>query len=128
MAPPRVLVVTRLFPSSVEPFESPFARQQLAALGRRCEVLVLGVVPRLPGAWILGDHTRPGRLTRVPERESVAGLAVIHPRAPYLPGVERFPWLARLNGPLYLSGLLGYVPTLWGRFDVVLGTFLHPDG
>lgn len=128
MSPLRVLVVTRLFPSSVEPFESPFARQQLAALGRCCQVLVLGVVHHLPGAGLLGDRTRPGRLTRVPERETVAGLAVIHPRAPYLPGASRYPWLARFNGPLYLSGLLRYVPTLWGRFDVVLGTFLYPDG
>jgi teichuronic acid biosynthesis glycosyltransferase TuaC len=123
----RVLVVTRLFPSSVEPLESPFARQQLAALGRRCQVLVLGVVPHLPGASLLGDHARLGRLARIPERETVAGLAVIHPRAPYLPGAARFTWLARFNGPLYLSGLLAYLPMLRGCFDVVLGTFLHPD-
>src|SRR6266851_560649 len=100
----RVLVVTRLFPSSVEPFESPFALQQLAALGQRCQVLVLGVVPQLPGASLLGDRTHAGRLARVPERETLAGLAVIHPRAPYLPGAARFTWLARFNGPLYLTG------------------------
>ena len=123
----RVLVVTRLFPTSVEPFESPFARQQLSALGRRCQVLVLGVVPHLPGASLLGERTRPGRLRRVPARETIAGLTVLHPRAPYLPGSSRFPWLARFNGPLYLGGLLSYVPRLRGRFDVVLGTFLHPD-
>lgn len=127
MAALRVLVVTRLFPSSVEPFESPFARQQLAALGRLCEVLVLGVVPRLPGASLFGERTRPGRLTRVPLRETLAGLDVIHPRALYVPGSARFPWLARFNAPLYLGGLLRYVPALRGRFDVVLGTFLHPD-
>jgi glycosyltransferase involved in cell wall biosynthesis len=124
----RVLVVTRLFPNSVEPFESPFARQQLAALGRRCDVLVLGVLPALPGAWLFGDRTRAGRLRRVPARETVAGVAVLHPRALYLPHVGRFPWFARVNGPLYLGGLLPYVPRLWGRFDVVLGTFLYPDG
>lgn len=123
----RVLVVTRLFPSCVEPLESPFARQQLAALGRRGSVLVLGVIPYLPGARLLGDRTHAGRLTRVPERETIAGLAVIHPRAPYFPGVERFPWLARCNGPLYLAALLAYLPMLRGRFDVVLGTFLYPD-
>ena len=127
MAALRVLVVTRLFPSCVEPLESPFARQQLAALGRRCEVLVLGVTPYLPGARLLGDRTHTGRLTRVPERETIAGLAVIHPRALYLPGVALAPWLARFNGPLYLAGLLAYLPMLRGRFDVVLGTFLHPD-
>lgn len=123
----RVLVVTRLFPTSVEPFESPFARQQLAALGRRCEVLVLGVVPHLPGSALFGDRTRPGRLRRVPARETTAGLTVLHPRALYLPGTVRFPWLARFNAPLYLGGLLSYLPRLRGRFDVVLGTFLHPD-
>ncbi len=127
MAAIRVLVVTRLFPSSLEPLESPFQRQQLVALGERCSVLVLGVVPYLPGARLFGDRTRAGRLTRIPERETVAGLAVIHPRAPYLPGVAHFPWLARFNGPLYLAGVLKYLPMLRGRFDVVLGTFLYPD-
>ena len=127
MATLRVLIVTRLFPSGLEPLESPFARQQLAALGRRCSVLVLGVIPHLPGARLLGDRTHVGRLTRVPERETIAGLAVIHPRAAYLPGVAHAPWLARLNGPLYLAGLLAYLPMLRGCFDVVLGTFLYPD-
>lgn len=127
MATLRVLVVTRLFPSGLEPLESPFARQQLAALGRRCSVLVLGVIPHLPGARLLGDRIHVGRLTRVPERETVAELAVIHPRVAYLPGVAHAPWLARLNGPLYLAGLLAYLPMLRGRFDVVFGTFLYPD-
>jgi teichuronic acid biosynthesis glycosyltransferase TuaC len=123
----RVLTVTRVFPNSVEPLSCAFARQQLAALGRRCNVEVLATIPYLAGSSLLGDRTRPGRLSRVPEREEIDGISVIHPRVPYLPGVASLPALAPMNAPLYLAGLLPHLPSLRGRFDVVLGTFLYPD-
>jgi teichuronic acid biosynthesis glycosyltransferase TuaC len=126
--PLRVLVVTRLFPNAAEPLESAFARQQLAALGRRCHVEVMATLPRLPAARILAPRSRAARLGGVPEREAIAGLPIVHPRALYLPHTERWPLLAPLNTPLYLAALARHVPALRGRFDVVLGTFLHPDG
>jgi glycosyltransferase involved in cell wall biosynthesis len=57
----------------------------------------------------------------------VAGVPVVHPRIPYVPGAARLTALAALNAPLYLAGLLPYLPALIGRFDVVLGTHLFPD-
>jgi glycosyltransferase involved in cell wall biosynthesis len=122
-----VLTVTRVFPNSVEPLSCAFARQQLAALSKRCHVEVLATIPYLAGSSLLGDRTRPGRLSRVPEREEIDGIPVIHPRVPYLPGVASVPALAPVNAPLYLAGLLPHLPSLRGRFDVVLGTFLYPD-
>ena len=41
--------------------------------------------------------------------------------------MTRLTALAPVNAPLYLAGLLPYVPALRGRFDVVLGTHLFPD-
>ncbi|WP_437338906.1 glycosyltransferase family 4 protein [Sorangium sp. So ce394] len=123
--PLRVLWVTRIFPNRVEPLSCAFQRQQLAALSRRCEVEVLAAIPYHPGVSLLGGRTRPGRLTAVPERDEIDGVPVVHPRAPYLPGAGRV--LAPVNAPLYLAGLLPYVPRLRGRFDVVLGAWLYPD-
>ncbi len=121
----RVLWVTRIFPNRVEPLSCAFQRQQLAALSRRCVVEVLAAIPYHPGVSLLGERTRPGRLTAVPERDEIDGVSVVHPRAPYLPGAGRV--LAPVNAPLYLAGLLPHVPGLRGRFDVVLGAWLYPD-
>jgi teichuronic acid biosynthesis glycosyltransferase TuaC len=123
----RVLTVTRIFPNQVEPLACAFARQLLSALSRRCEVEVLAAIPYLAGSSLLGDRTRPGRLTRVPDHEEIDGIHVEHPRVPYLPGVASLPALAPMNAPLYLAGLLPHVRKLRGRFDVVLGTYLYPD-
>jgi glycosyltransferase involved in cell wall biosynthesis len=126
-APLRVLAITRNFPNRAEPFVSVFQRQQLAALGRRASVEVLATIPYLPGASFFGDRTRPGRLRQLPRRDALDGIAVVHPRIPYLPGTGRLTALAPVNAPLYLAGLLPYLPSLRGRFDVVLGTHLYPD-
>ncbi|WP_437737797.1 glycosyltransferase family 4 protein [Sorangium sp. So ce1335] len=123
--PLRVLWVTRIFPNRVEPLSCAFQRQQLAALSRRCAVEVLAAIPYHPGVSLLGERTRPGRLTAVPARDEIDGVPVVHPRAPYLPGAGSV--LAPVNAPLYLAGLLPHVPRLRGRFDVVLGAWLYPD-
>ncbi|WP_044247520.1 glycosyltransferase family 4 protein [Chondromyces apiculatus] len=121
----RVLWVTRIFPNRVEPLACPFQRQQLAALSRQCDVEVLATIPYYPGAGLLGERTRPARLSVVPERDEIDGIHVEHPRAPYLPGAGKL--LAAVNAPLYLGGLLPQLPRLRGRFDVVMGAFLYPD-
>jgi len=123
--PLRVLAVTRIFPNQVEPLACPFQRHQLKALSKEAEVEVLGVIPYLPGASMLGDKARVGRLARVPARDVIDGLKVVHPRAPYVPGAG--PHLSALNAPLYLAGLLPHLSSLRGRFDVVLGAWLYPD-
>ncbi|WP_232379944.1 glycosyltransferase family 4 protein [Polyangium fumosum] len=121
----RVLAVTRIFPNRVEPLSCPFQRRQLAALARLAEVEVLGVVPWVPGASLLGERARVGKLCRVPAEDTIDGLPVVHPRAPYLPLAG--PWLSGVNGPLYLAGLVPHLAALRRRFDVVLGAFLFPD-
>src|SRR5262245_52342697 len=81
----RVLVVTKIFPNALEPLSAPFNRQQLAALGRRCEVEVLATIPWFPGAGALARWTSAGRLGQVPRRDRIDGLEVAHPRVLYLP-------------------------------------------
>lgn len=117
----RVVVLTRLFPNALEPLWSPFNRQQFAALGRLCEVEVLGVIPWFPGARAARRWSAAGRLAGVPARERIDGLDVAHPRYAFLPK------LPGASAALYAASLL---PAAWRRrrADVLLGAWAYPDG
>jgi glycosyltransferase involved in cell wall biosynthesis len=119
----RVLVMTKIFPNAAEPLSAPFNRQQIAALGRRCEVEVLAPIPWFPGARLLSRWSGAGRLTAVPSRESIDGLEVEHPRTPYLPRFGH-----ALSAGLYCAALYPGCRRRKGRFDVLLGTWAYPDG
>ena len=118
----RVLAITRIFPNAAEPQSAPFNRLQLAALGRRCPVEVIATLPWFPGVGLAGRWSAAASLVRVPRREQIAGLPVVHPRALYLP---------RLHGAaagLYAASLVPEVLARRGHVDVVLGTWAYPDG
>lgn len=119
----RVLVVTRLFPSSVDPAFASFNRQQLAALGERCDVEVLATIPWFPGAGLFGRWTAAGRLTRVPGEEVIAGLPVRHPRYLHLPRLGR-----GVADRLYAASLAREMDRRRGRHDVLLAAWAYPDG
>lgn len=117
----RVLVVTRLFPNAAQPNAASFNRQQLSALGRRCDLDLLAVIPWFPGAGLMRRWSAAGRLVSVPPAERIDGLDVRHPRVLYLPRVH-------FAAPaLYAASLL---PALRRapRPDVVLGSWAFPDG
>ena len=119
----RVLVVTKIFPNALEPLSAPFNRQQMAALQRRCEVEVLATIPWFPGAGALARWSPAGRLTKVPARDTIDGVAVAHPRTLYLPRYGH-----AMSAALYAACVL---PAIWqrrGRFDVLLGSWAYPDG
>ncbi len=118
----RVLAITRIFPNAAEPQSAPFNRLQLAALGRRCRVEVIATLPWFPGVGLVGRWSAAASLVRVPRREQIAGLPVVHPRALYLP---RLPGAA---AGLYAASLLPEVLARRGHVDVVLGTWAYPDG
>jgi teichuronic acid biosynthesis glycosyltransferase TuaC len=119
----RVLIVTKIFPSSVEPLSSPFNRQQFAALSRLCDVEILATIPWFPGAAAFGRWSSAGRLRAVPARECIDGMRVRHPRFVFLPKLGR-----GLAGPLYAASLASTVLPYRGRVDVVLGAWAYPDG
>src|SRR5215510_8641764 len=56
----RVLVMTKIFPNAAEPLSAPFNRQQIAALGRRCDVEVLAPIPWFPGARLFARWSSAG--------------------------------------------------------------------
>ena len=114
----RVLVMTKIFPNAAEPLSAPFNRQQIAALGRRCEVEVLAPHPLVPGGEPVrhAGRRRAGWRT-VPRHDRIDGLEVAHPRTPYLPRFGH-----ALSAALYGAALVSAaVRRRRGRFDVLLG-------
>src|SRR5258708_4066587 len=110
----RVLIVTKIFPNGLEPFSSPFNRQQFAQLAQLCEVEVLATIPWFPGASAFAKWSRAGRLLEVPREERINGIKVLHPRFAFVP---RSPGL---SGPLYAASLATRAVRYRGKVDVVL--------
>lgn len=119
----RVLVLTKIFPNRVEPFSSPFNRQQFAELSRLCELEILATIPWFPWARAFSRWSRAGRLREVPRVELIDGLVVHHPRFVFVPKVAR-----GLTGPLYAASLATTALKYEGRVDVVFGSWAYPDG
>jgi teichuronic acid biosynthesis glycosyltransferase TuaC len=119
----RVLVITKLFPNAAEPLSAPFNRQQLGALGRRCEVEVLATIPWFPGSRLLARLARRPPLPRVRRADRIDGLAVEHPRTLYLPRYGH-----ALSAGLYALSVWPALLRRRRRFDVLLGSWAYPDG
>jgi glycosyltransferase involved in cell wall biosynthesis len=118
----RVAVVTKIFPSSLEPLSAPFNRQQIGELARRCDVDVLVAIPRVPFSRLLTVPKRAARLAALPARERVHGVEVTYVRQLYVPRVG-----LAVAVPLYLASLRPHRDCLRAA-DVVLATWAYPDG
>jgi glycosyltransferase involved in cell wall biosynthesis len=118
----RVLVVTKIFPSSLEPLSSPFARQQIAELSRQCDVEVLAAVPTFPAARLTGIPARAARLSALPAGERIHGVRVTYLRQLYVPKVG-----LTTAVPLYLASLWPHRARIRSA-DVVFATWAYPDG
>lgn len=113
----RVLVLTNLFPSNVDPGYAPFNRQQFGPLGKLADVTVFGVVP-----WRFGRYYGGGSSKDVVHEEQIDNLTVIHPRYPSIPGVSS------LNATLLAGSMLPELVRRRGRYDVILASYAYPDG
>jgi teichuronic acid biosynthesis glycosyltransferase TuaC len=119
----RVLILTKIFPNSVEPLSSPFNRQQFSALARLCDVQILATIPWFPGARAFSKWSRAGRLFDVPKEERIDGMSIQHPRFVFVPRIG-----PGLSGPLYAASLATTALRYRGKVDVVLGSWAYPDG
>lgn len=115
----RVLAITRIFPNKVEPHSAPFNRQQFAALGHMADVRVMATIPWFPGSRFV-KKSKTWSLRTVPAHDTIDGLDVHHPRIPYVPG------LPGVSGVLEAASLLPAIRKQ--RFDVILGSWAHPEG
>ncbi len=119
----RALIITKIFPNSVERLSSPFNRRQFAELSKLCEVEVLATIPWFPGAAALQRWSPAGRLSSVPAEESIDGMRARHRRFVFLPKIGH-----GIAGPLYAASLATTALRYRNRVDVVLGAWAYPDG
>jgi teichuronic acid biosynthesis glycosyltransferase TuaC len=118
----RVSVLTKIFPSSLEPLSAPFNRQQIGELAKRCDVDVLVAIPHVPLSSVLRVPARAARLAALPARERIDGVEVTYVRQWYVPRLG-----VPIAVPLYLGSLVPYRDQLRAA-DVVLATWAYPDG
>jgi len=98
----RLLFVSNLFPNPAEPTRGVFNAQQVAALSKLCEVIVIA-----PSTRTLSDET-------------YRGVRVIHPKFFHVPLLSR-----PLNGWLFARAIEPVIRRQ--RFDMVLASWAYPD-
>lgn len=121
---PGVVVLSTLFPNSVQPQAGVFIRERMFRVGRELPLVVVAPVPWFPLQGLLRllrPHFRP----EVPRRETQDGVEVLHPRFLSVPGV-----LKSLDGVFLALGSWGTLRRLRrsGQLDVLDAHFGYPDG
>jgi len=119
----RILILTKVFPNALQPHHAAFNRQQFACLGRKADLELVVPVQWFPGAAATGQRTEAGRLAALPDFEWMDGLFVRHPRVLHVPRIDY-----ALASHLYVRSLRPVIRKLRGKVDVILGSFLYPDG
>ena len=118
----RVLILTQLFPNSLEPGFAAFNRQQFVALSKLTSVEILAAVPWLPAARFLKHVSRAGKVADLPDCETIFGIDVRHPL------YFTVPKLPRLAPTTYAESLWPQIKQYRGQCDVLLASWAFPDG
>ncbi len=119
----KILVITNLFPNSIEPTRGVFNLQQLKALADTgVEAEVIAPVPWFPGVAI---RKKWFEFSQIPQEETISGFRVYHPRYIVIPGILR-----SLYGLFFFLGIVRKVKELQKqfRFDCIFATWAYPDG
>ena len=117
-----VLVCTSIFPNSEEPSRGIYIFNQVRALQKHCRIEVIAPVPFIP-KWLPLPGYR--MYSRVPQRETIDSLDVLHPRPVVIPKLGRL-----LNGWAYHRAFARGFETIREHFkpDVLLAYWAYPDG
>lgn len=121
----RVLTLSTLFPSPVEPLLGGFVARQTLGLAALEDVAVEVVAPVGFGPWPLSHHPHYSRRAGLAEQETWHGLVVHRPRYTAWPG-----WGARWTARAMARALLPELRAIRERFpfDVIDAEFFWPDG
>jgi len=121
---PHIVVLSSLFPSSVQPGAGLFIRERMFRVARELPVAVVAPTPWFPLQGLI-RRIKPGFRPGAPAYEQQSGIDVWYPRFFSVPGLFR-----QFDGLLMA---LGALPRLWrlkkaGRLDLIDAHFAFPDG
>ena len=121
---PHIVVLSSLFPSSVQPGAGLFIRERMFRVGAQLPLAVVAPTPWFPLQGLL-RRWRPGFRPGAPRHERQSGFDVWFPRFLSMPGAFK-----GLDG-FFMA--LGAMPRLWqlkraGRLDLIDAHFGYPDG
>jgi glycosyltransferase involved in cell wall biosynthesis len=120
-APLRVVVLSRVFPSTQQPTYGVFVKERVRRVAARCPLTVVAPVPWFPFNRLLRGVERTPDTTV----DMLDGMVVHRPRVLSPPR-----WGKCLDGFLYAGGLLPFFARLRRRipFDLIDAHFAYPDG
>lgn len=123
-AEPRVLVLTTLFPSPVQPNAGVFIRERMFRVGNELQIKVVAPQPWFPFQGLL-RLVRPSFRPSAPRSEMQDGVEILRPRFFCVPGL-----LKSLDGIFLALSCYSTLRRLRRRFDfdVVDAHFGYPDG
>ena len=121
---PHVVVLSSLFPSSVQPGAGLFIRERMFRVGAVLPLCVVSPTPWFPLQGLL-RRWRPGFRPGAPRHEQASGFDVWFPRFLSVPGVMK-----RFDGLFMALGALPRLSRLKreGRLDAIDAHFGYPDG
>lgn len=122
--PPHIVVLSSLFPSSIQPGAGLFIRERMFRVARQLPVTVVAPTPWFPLQSLIRrfkPHFRPG----APHHESQSGIDVWFPRFLSVPGIFK-----KLDGLMMALCALPRLRRLKesGQLDIIDAHFAYPDG
>lgn len=122
--PPSIVVLSSLFPSSIQPGAGLFIRERMFRIGQKLPLTVVAPTPWFPLQHIIRrfkPHFRPG----APAHENQSGIDVWFPRFLSVPGAFK-----QLDGLMMALAALPRLRRLKaaGHLDIIDAHFAYPDG
>jgi len=121
---------SHLFPNYKNPNAGSFVVEQLRHLQRYCDITVLVPHPWVPP--VVGRLSEKWRqYAQLPDKETVAGIKVLHPRRLVIPKVNSWAWMTvsvTLSYWHFLSRSHRFTDSPFHRFTHIEGHFVLPDG
>ncbi|MDR1996228.1 glycosyltransferase [Azonexus sp.] len=121
---PHIVVLSSLFPSSVQPGSGLFIRERMFRVARQLPVAVVAPTPWFPLQRLI-QRVKPDFRPGAPAYEKQSGIDVWYPRFLSFPGL-----LKQLDGLMLALGALPRLRRLKkaGRLDLIDAHFAFPDG
>jgi Glycosyltransferase len=125
-----LVCASHLFPNYKNPNAGSFVVEQLRHLQRYCDITVLVPHPWVPP--VVGRLSEKWRqYAQLPDKETVAGIKVLHPRRLVIPKVNSWAWMTvsvTLSYWHFLSRSHRFTDSPFHRFTHIEGHFVLPDG